>query len=81
MRLADVFRRDMLDYTAIGSVMNLASRLCDEARPGQILISQRVFAMVEGLVAVDAVGPLTLKGFNRAVPAFNVLSLNQSQGQ
>jgi signal transduction histidine kinase/class 3 adenylate cyclase/CheY-like chemotaxis protein len=65
------------DYTAIGSVMNLASRLCGEAKPGQILISQRVFAMVEDSVAVEPVGPLALKGFRRPVPAYNILSINQ----
>ena len=63
------------DYTAIGSVMNLAARLCAEAKPGQILISQRVLGMVENLVKVEPVGPLALKGFHRPVMAHNVLEL------
>jgi class 3 adenylate cyclase len=63
------------DYTAIGSVMNLASRLCGEAKPGQILISQRVFARVEPMASVETVGPLSLKGFSRDVPAYNVLAV------
>ena len=63
------------DYTAIGSVMNLAARLCGEAKPGQILISQRVLAMVEDLVEIEPVGPLVLKGFHRPVAAHNLLAL------
>lgn len=66
------------DYTAIGSVMNLASRLCGEAKPGQILISQRVLALVEPMASVEAVGPLSLKGFSRDVPAYNVLSVKEA---
>lgn len=66
------------DYTAIGSVMNLASRLCGEAKAGQILISQRVLAAVEDSVVVEPVGPMPLKGFRRAVPAYNVVSLKES---
>ena len=63
------------DYGAVGSVTNLASRLCDEARGGQILLSQRVYAQVEELVEAEPVGELTLKGFRRPVPAYNVLRL------
>jgi len=61
-----------LDYGAIGTVTNLAARLCAEAAGGQVLVSQRVAAAVEGLAAVEAVGLLTLKGFARPVPAFAV---------
>jgi class 3 adenylate cyclase/CheY-like chemotaxis protein len=63
------------DYGAIGTVTNLASRLCGEAKPGQILISQRVAGGVEGVAAVEAIGELTLKGFQRPVKAFNVVRL------
>ena len=63
------------DYGAIGTVTNLAARLCSEARPGQILISQRVYAMVEDLVDVEPVGELELKGFLKPVPAFNVVAV------
>jgi adenylate cyclase len=60
-------------YGAIGSVVNLAARLCGEARAGQILVSQPVFAAVEDLVELEHTGDLTLKGFHKPVPAFNVL--------
>ena len=65
-------------YGAIGTVANLASRLCDEAKPGQILISRRVLATVEELVEVEPVGELRLKGFLKPVPAFNVVGLKES---
>jgi class 3 adenylate cyclase/CheY-like chemotaxis protein len=61
------------DYTAIGSVINLASRLCGEARAGQIVISQRVFGSVESSVAAAPIGDLSLKGFNRPSPAYEIL--------
>lgn len=64
-----------LDYGAIGTVINLASRLCGEAKPGQILVSPQVQAMVEELVQVEPVGDLTLKGFRRAVTVNNILRL------
>jgi adenylate cyclase len=61
------------EYTAIGSVINLASRLCGEARAGQIVISQRVFGSVESSVEAAPIGELTLKGFNRPIPAYDIL--------
>jgi class 3 adenylate cyclase len=64
-----------LDYGAIGTVTNLASRLCGEAKPGQILLSQRVAGGVEEIAEVETVGELTLKGFQRPVKAFNVVRL------
>jgi adenylate cyclase len=66
------------DYGAIGTVTNLGSRLCDEARPGQILISQRVCAMVEDLVDVEPIGDLDLKGFLKPVSAFNIVALKDA---
>jgi adenylate cyclase len=68
-----------LDYTAVGSVTNLAARLCAEARPWQILLSQRVHAAVEEFVTSEPVGELTLRGFTRPVPAFNVLGLDAAR--
>jgi class 3 adenylate cyclase len=62
------------DYAAIGTVSNVASRLCDEAKPGQILISPRVLMAVEDAVNVESVGDFTLKGISRPVAAYNVLS-------
>ena len=63
------------DYGAIGNVTNLAARLCGEAGPGQILISQRVLGYVESLVQAEPVSELVLKGFRRPVQVFNVSSL------
>ncbi len=63
------------DYGAIGTVTNLASRLCDEAKGGQILVSQRVYAAVEELVEAEPVGEVALKGFHRPEAVFNVLRL------
>jgi adenylate cyclase len=63
------------DYGAIGTVTNLAARLCDQAGPGQILAGQRVVMAVEDLIEHELAGELTLKGFARPVPSFAVLSL------
>ena len=63
------------DYGAIGTVTNLAARLCGEARPGQILVSRGVLAAAGDLATAEPVGELTLKGFSRPVPAFNVVGL------
>lgn len=60
------------DYAAIGTVANVASRLCDEAKPGQILISPRVLMAVEDTVNVEPVGDFSLKGISRPIAAFNV---------
>ena len=64
-----------LDYGAIGTVTNLASRLCGEARPGQILISQRLLGGVDELVEAEPAGELSLKGFHRPIAAHNILRL------
>jgi class 3 adenylate cyclase len=61
------------DYAAIGTVSNVASRLCDEAKPGQILISPRVLMAVENAVTVEPVGEFVLKGIRRPLAAYNVL--------
>jgi adenylate cyclase len=65
------------DYAAIGTVTNLASRLCDEARGSQILISQRIYSVVEELVEAEVLDQLTLKGFSKPVIAHNVISLKE----
>ena len=62
------------DYAAIGTVSNVASRLCDEAKPGQILINPRVLTKVENAVTVEPVGEFTLKGIRRPMMAYNVLA-------
>ena len=63
-----------LDYGAIGTVTNLAARLCGEASDGQILIAPRVFSKVESRIDAEPVGELTLKGFHRPVHAHNVVA-------
>ncbi|MBI3630484.1 MAG: adenylate/guanylate cyclase domain-containing protein, partial [Candidatus Rokubacteria bacterium] len=63
------------DYGAIGTVTNLAARLCGEARAGQILIPPRLLAALEELLEIEPLGDLTLKGFLKPVPAFNVLGV------
>jgi adenylate cyclase len=60
------------DYAAIGSVTNLAARLCAEAGAGQVLVSQRVFSAVEDVAAGESVGALELRGFSRSIRAFHV---------
>jgi class 3 adenylate cyclase/CheY-like chemotaxis protein len=62
------------EYTAIGGVINLASRLCGEAKAGQIVISQRAFSAVEQSVGASHIGQLSLKGFNRPIDAYEVVS-------
>ena len=63
------------DYGAIGTVTNLAARLCGEAKPGQTLISQRVLASIDDLAETEPVGELLLKGFLKPVPAYNLIRL------
>jgi len=67
------------DYAAIGTVSNVASRLCDEAKPGQILISPRVRQAVEKAVTVEPVGDFALKGISRPMAAYNVLAPSSSK--
>jgi class 3 adenylate cyclase/putative methionine-R-sulfoxide reductase with GAF domain len=62
------------DYAAIGTVSNVASRLCDEAKPGQILISPRVLLSVDKAVIVESVGEFVLKGLRRPMMTYNVLA-------
>lgn len=62
-----------LEYAAIGSVTNLASRLSDEAQAGQIIVSQRAYGMVEPFVDATPIAPLNLKGFHHPVAAVEIL--------
>lgn len=70
-----------LEYSAIGTVVNLAARLCGEAGDTQILISPRIFSKTEGRIDIESVGELSLKGFNRAVPAYNVVGIRADGAQ
>jgi class 3 adenylate cyclase len=64
---------DRSGYTAIGTVCNLAARLCGEAGDGQILVAQRVAVAVEAAITLEEIGALTLKGLTQPVIAYNVL--------
>jgi class 3 adenylate cyclase len=68
------------DYAAIGTVSNVASRLCDEAKSGQILISPRVLTKVENAVQVEPVGEFELKGIRRPLAAYNVVAAAWAAG-
>jgi adenylate cyclase len=63
---------ERVGYTAIGTVCNLAARLCAEAKDGQILVSQRIAAAAEGIAALEEIGDLALKGLSQAVAVYNV---------
>ena len=63
------------DYGAIGTVTNLAARLCGEAKGGQVLVTSRVAGALEDLVECEEVGALSLKGLLRPVPTFSVIGL------
>ena len=64
-----------LEYGAIGNVVNLAARLCSEAKPGQILLNQKTYARVEEAIEAESIGELRLKGFAQPVAGYNVTSL------
>jgi len=64
------------DYSAIGTVVNLAARLCSQASAGQILVDPKVYAAVETEVDAEPAGELTLKGLSRAIKAFNIKTLS-----
>jgi adenylate cyclase len=64
---------ERMDYTAIGTVTNLAARLCSEAKDGQILISRRVAVAVEDDAKLEEIGEVSLKGLSQAVAVYNVV--------
>jgi adenylate cyclase len=67
-----------LDYAAIGTVTNLAARLCADAEPWQILVTERVFAAAGNLVVGEDAGQRDLRGFSRSIRAFNVKGVDSS---
>ena len=74
-RLGQIGFEGRFHYGAIGSVLNLASRRCDRAESGQILVTRRICAEIEGLAEVASFGDFALKGFHKPVPVYNVTSL------
>jgi len=67
------------DYSAIGGVVNLAARLCGEAKPGQILIDQRMRAALGDSFVAEAVGKIALKGFAQPIAAFELRNAPQRE--
>ena len=67
------------DYTAIGSVVNLAARLCSAARSGQVLVTERVLTGARDLAVSTPVGDLELRGFSRPVRAFDVKGVDMAR--
>jgi adenylate cyclase len=67
------------DYAAIGSVTNLASRLCADADPWQILVTGRVFSAAGSLVVGEDVGSRELRGFSRRIHAFDVRGIDNAR--
>jgi adenylate cyclase len=72
--------RGRFQYSVTGTVANRASRLCDKALDGQILVDAKVYAEVQALAELDRLGEFELKGFRRPVQAFNVRSLTVAAG-
>ena len=66
-----------IDYGAIGTVTNMASRLCDIAQPGNVLVSQRVFAELGESVSGDDLGEVALHGFKRPVHAYRLVRFHE----
>ena len=77
--LGSIGFEDRLDYSAIGTVPNLASRLCDEAKAGQILISQRTLSNVGERAETRLIGELPLKGFHRPVPTYELIAWRMTE--
>lgn len=69
---------DQFHYTAIGPVANLASRLCDEAQNGQILVSESVMDEVSNLVNAESIGEQSFKGFEHSIPVINISGMKES---
>lgn len=69
---------ERFDYTANGNGVNLASRFCDEAQDGQIIISQNIHAELENRIEAKSLGKLKLKGVSRPVQAFSLIGLRET---
>jgi class 3 adenylate cyclase len=76
--LGQIGFKERSDYAAIGTVTNLAARLCAKAQGGQILISQRVHSAAENQIETELAGDLDLKGFSKLVRAYDVIALNHA---
>src|SRR5947199_135368 len=70
---------DRFDYTAIGTVSNVAARLCAEAKDGQILVTQRVAAAIDGIAELQSLSDIAFKGLSRPITVLNVSGLVSRQ--
>jgi class 3 adenylate cyclase len=73
--LGEIGFEGRMDYTAIGTAVNLAARLCDAARDGQVLINQLAATTIEPIIALEPLGEVTLKGLSRPTPVHQVVGL------
>ena len=69
---------DRVDYSAIGTVTNLAARLCSEAPAGEVYLSQRVHAEIDGHFRTESLGPITIRGLSRDQLAYRLLETRES---
>jgi adenylate cyclase len=67
------------DYCVVGSVANMAARLCAEAKGGQVLINQKTLGKVEEIVETESLDQLSLKGFSKPVAAFNIIKVKDQE--
>jgi adenylate cyclase len=65
------------DYAAIGSVTNLAARLCSDAGPWQVLVTDRILSAIENVAVAEVVGDVQPKGFSRTVRVHNIREMNK----
>jgi class 3 adenylate cyclase len=70
--LGSIGSEDRLDYTIIGSNVNLCSRLCSKAGPGETLLAESTYARVKGLVAAQRIDPIQVKGFTDPIPVYRM---------
>jgi class 3 adenylate cyclase len=79
--LGHIGSEEQFHYAAIGSVANLAARLCDQAQSGQILITEAFYSKVDELAEVERIADLSLKGFPRPVPVLQVVGIKGDSSQ
>jgi len=77
--LGRVGHAERFDYASVGSVTYWAARLCREATPWQILVTQRVHAAAEEFVVSRLVGELSLRGFSRPIRTFEISGLDSAK--